>query len=135
MVSHKRRTNSRAFENLARRAVALLRHFFHVSRFRRYERMHKYTLPVNKISRPRKKDSLSNVVRYSYRVRLPPNRVPLPFFSLIFGHAFYFFLNLSLSISLSHSFTLRYKHENDALVNRWVKNSSNYYKIVTRLTR
>lgn len=41
MISHKRRTNSRAFENLARRAVALLRHFFPVSRFRRYERMHK----------------------------------------------------------------------------------------------
>lgn len=120
-VSHKRRTNSRAFENLERRAVALLRHFFPVSRFRRYEWMHKYTLPVNKISRPRRKDSRA-VYRTSCAIVMPRSLAtqtrPIAFFFLSPLVTLFIF-----SPALPFSLALRYKYESDALelVNRRVK--------------
>lgn len=78
-------------------------------RFRRYERMHKYTLPVNKISRPRKKDlstdSLSNVVRYSYAaLACHPTASRNHFFLSPLVVGFHFFppsLSLSFTLSLS----------------------------------
>lgn len=100
------RINSRALENLARWTVAHLRHFFPRFSFRQRERMHKHTLPVNKISRSRKKDPRAvyrTSMRYScYMPRarllasharpLPPSGcVPLSCFSLARSHVFLFF--------------------------------------------
>lgn len=93
----------------SRRAVALLRHFFPVSCFRRYERMHKYTLPVNKISRPHKKDSRA-VYRTSCATVVPcslaiqPHPVAIFFLSLLV--ALFYFSPPPLSLSLSFICTL-----------------------------
>lgn len=95
-----------------------------------YNRMHKYTLPVNKISRPRKKDSRA-VYRTSCATVMPRSLATQPrpiaiFFLSPLVTLFIFFPLLPL---LSVSLTLHYRHENDAVVNRGVKKCCRIIKL------